>query len=56
MSTDTDILMEMQRALGRIEQKVDGQAAWMKQHVEDDRLMAKDISELRNAHERQRGA
>jgi hypothetical protein len=42
-------------ALGRIEQKIDTNTAWMTKHVADDALMASDIRKLQLAAERQHG-
>lgn len=40
-----DILFEIQRSLGRIEQKIDGHATSLTQHVADDKVVARALFE-----------
>jgi len=50
-----DVMNEIMRSLGRIEQKIDGHSTWMEQHVADDKVMAEDIKRLQMSGARQRG-
>jgi hypothetical protein len=55
-----EILFEIQRSLGRIEAKIDGNAATLTQHVADDKVVARALFErietLQLDHARQKGA
>jgi hypothetical protein len=50
-----EVMGEIMRSLGRIEQKIDGHTIWMTQHVADDKLMAADIQKLQLGASRLRG-
>lgn len=47
--------MDIQRTLGRIEQKVDGNLQWMTKHVADDAKVADAVIALQVSHAKQRG-
>lgn len=55
-----EVLLEMSRTLGRIEGKLDSNAAALVQHVEDDKVVAKALFErievLQAGSNRQKGA
>lgn len=40
-----EILMDIQRTLGRVEQKIDGHAVSLTQHVADDKVVARALFE-----------
>lgn len=54
-----EILLEMNRALGRIEQKIDSNAAAFAQHAADDKVVARALFErvetLQLSHAKQKG-
>jgi hypothetical protein len=55
-----EVLFEIQRSLGRIEQKIDGHSTALTQHVADDKVVARALFErietLQLSHASQRGA
>lgn len=50
-----NVLLEIKNDVGQLKQQATGHTAWMTQHVEDDKKMAKDINTLQMQGARQKG-